>query len=204
MKINYEKFHGNDLEDKFIYENFDLPEHGVFVDVGAGPDGIQGSNTYFFERNGWTGLTIDGDPRAYPLLTKNRNTAIKAVISSSKDEVNYHMNELTSDLSGIRMYKDNLAYSVKVTPRTLEEILDEHKIEKIDLLSVDTEGTETDVLKSFDIDKYKPTIVIIEYITQGLIDKNAGDYLLSKGYELFSSVGANLIFKRQNNDIDNN
>ena len=44
------KSYANDNEDILLNETGVLPEKGVFVDVGAGPDGIRGSNTYFFEQ----------------------------------------------------------------------------------------------------------------------------------------------------------
>ena len=37
MELKYVYYHATDGEDKFIYENFFLPDMGVFVDVGAGP-----------------------------------------------------------------------------------------------------------------------------------------------------------------------
>ena len=59
MKI-YNNFHSNYLEDQWIANNLQLPEKGVFVDVGA-CDAINRSNTYHFEMNGWTGLCIEPD-----------------------------------------------------------------------------------------------------------------------------------------------
>ncbi len=46
--------------------------------------------------------------------------------------------------------------------RTLTSILDQHLIQRIDLLSLDVEGFELDVLKGIDFDKYKPCFMLIE------------------------------------------
>src|SRR3990167_8861423 len=92
-ELKHPYYHGFDGEDKFVFENFSLPQIGVFVDVGAGPDGIEGSNTYFLEQNGWTGLAIDGDPRNFPDLKKNRKNVICAVVSNKEEKTNYWMAE---------------------------------------------------------------------------------------------------------------
>ena len=69
-EIKYNRFHSQFGEDRYIYKNIDLPEKGIFVDVGAGHP-IYLSNTYFFEKNGWTGVCIDADPNQYEYLKKN-------------------------------------------------------------------------------------------------------------------------------------
>ena len=51
------KYYSDDLEDRFVHRFFDLPEKGVFIDVGAA-DGVRGNNTYFFEKLGWEGVCI--------------------------------------------------------------------------------------------------------------------------------------------------
>lgn len=200
MKVTYGQYHGNDLEDKFIVENFDLKDKGVFVDIGAGPNGVQGNNTYFFEKNGWDGLVIDGDPRVYSEMLKTRTRPIEAVISNDETVRSYFMNEKTPDLSGLVNYPDNSSRSIKVIPIKLEKILEQNNIDKIDLLSVDTEGTETDVLDSMDFDKHRPEIIIAEFLTQGNVHTEIQPYLKEKGYRYVARVGPNLIF---DNDINN-
>lgn len=188
------KFHGNDLEDRYVYERFDLPERGVFVDVGAGPDGIQGSNTYFFEQLGWTGVAIDGDPRNAKKLRKNRKCAYSNAISSKQGSFTYHMGT-SPDLSGLKETPDNSHMMTTVATVTLESILEKEGIGKIDLMSIDTEGTEIDVFESFDFKKHAPTILIVEYLTQGMTNLDIVPYFTEKGYEYVETVGANYIFK---------
>lgn len=193
MKTKYRQFHGNDLEDKFIYENFDLPNNGVFVDVGAGPDGIQGSNTYFFEKNGWTGICIDADPRTGEALQKNRKKAYTAAISDSTKEVEFYMSKQSSDISGLE--KPNSDFDmVRVKTTRLEDFLKD--IDEIDILSIDTEGTEIDAFNSFDYKKHNPKILIIENMTQGRYKPEIQSYFVGLGYNFIGQVGANAIFSR--------
>lgn len=58
-------------EDKWIVENLELPDKGVFVEVGAA-EGLQGSNTLYFQNRGWTGLLVEPDPRSAIKLEMNR------------------------------------------------------------------------------------------------------------------------------------
>jgi hypothetical protein len=105
MNAKYITFHGNDKEDQFLYENFNLmPDNGVMVDVGAGPDGIQGSNSYFFEKNGWKVICIDADPRNVEQIQKNRKIGIGALVTNKKGTLKFHMSRKTPNISGIIKY----------------------------------------------------------------------------------------------------
>lgn len=188
-------FHGNDLEDKFIVENFRLPKKGVFVDVGAGPDGIQGSNSYYFERLGWKTIAIDADPRNAEALKKNRKHSVSAVISSSDTPTLFYLSDISPDVSG-KNKPDGISQTIVVTPRTLESVLKEFKIKEIDILSIDTEGTEIDVWESFNAGLHKPKILIVEYITQGKVSSNYEWYFTNHYYRKITEIGANLIFER--------
>ena len=53
-------------------------------------------------------------------------------------------------------------------------------IDNIDFLSIDTEGTEIDVMKGFDIQKWMPKIVVLE---NNYDDNHYLDYMESVGYQ---------------------
>jgi FkbM family methyltransferase len=188
-------FHGNDKEDQFLYENFNLmPDNGVMVDVGAGPDGIQGSNSYFFEKNGWKVICVDADPRNVVKLQENRKIGIGALVTNKKGSMKFYMNLKTADISGIIKTTDNADSSVKLKGTTLEKILVDHNISNIDILSIDTEGSEIDVFESMDFDKHKPKLLVIEVVTQGKFNPDVQPYLENRGYHMVAEVGANQIF----------
>lgn len=189
MKAKYLKFHGNDLEDKAIYESFTLPDDGVFVDIGAGPDGIQGSNSYFFEQNGWKCVVVDADPRNKEALLKNRKHAYSLAIGSQIGKGKLDMKE-SPDIS---VLSDAGTQEVEVV--TLESILEKEGIEKIDIISIDTEGTELEVWGTFDWQKHRPAIVIVEAVSSGVISEKTPEYFASIGYEWVATIGPNLIYK---------
>lgn len=188
-------YYGNDQEDKLLQESGILPESGVFVDVGAGPDGIKGSNTYFFEQKGWTGICIDGNPENAEALKKNRKCVYSAVISNKPGQQTYFFTPNDPDSSGLLKTDRNDKQSVEVETVTLESILEKEKISEIDLLSIDTEGTELDVFKSIDWEKHKPKIVLMEAVTQGKISVDMIPELEKLGYSYSMTIGPNLVFQ---------
>lgn len=180
------KYYSQFGEDKFLVENFDLPEKGVFVDVGAA--GIEGSNSYYFELMGWDCLCIEPDERHD---TSMRKLVDRSVVGSSERVVNFVQHRLPN-LSG-------LYHQEKGTDKqmyTLDTILAKHGITHIDILSIDVEGNEIDVLKGFSIDIYKPSYIIIEYVNQ--FTKNRGEQIidiLNPQYKCVQATQSNFIFK---------
>jgi len=153
--------------------------HGVFVDVGA-HDGMEFNNTYFFESaRGWTGLCIEPNPDVYEALASNRTCATEQVaVGASEGKVKFTAIKGPADmLSGIsknynRRHKSLINAGIKaangshrvleVPLRPLQALLDTHGITRIDFLSIDTEGSELDVLKGIDFKKTRVSCIAIE------------------------------------------
>jgi FkbM family methyltransferase len=179
-------------EDRWIVENVSLPTKGVFVEVGA-YDGVTGSNTLHFEQQGWTGLIVEPDPRQRQKLARNRRCRIETCAIGSNPDAVFHLTR-APELSGFLRKGGDVRLPVK----SFEEVLKIHGIGQIDLLSVDTEGTEIEVWRSFDADLYRPQVVILEYQTLGLPlqDNNLLDEMNRGPYRLLHRTQANLIFHR--------
>ncbi len=197
----YTKFHSQFGEDRWIFEYINLPKKGVFIDIGAGHP-ISLSNTYFFERNGWKGICIDADPTQYSLLKKVRENVEWAAISSEEGEIEFSPAYLPAHSStlGKSEYKELLKIPFKAPIRVpsfrLETILTKYNIELIDLLDIDVEGTELEIWKTFDYEKHKPKVVIIEYYTFGLSDSSTKikDFFSKLPYQLVHTTCTNFIF----------
>lgn len=184
-------------EDRFMDEHWaelGLPERGTFVEVGAA-DGIRHSNTYWLAKaRGWKGLLIEPDPRSARYLAAHRpESLVEAVaVGSTQGEVSFGlMNEPT--LSGIRRQDCPRA---TVPLFTLARLLEENHIGQVDVLSIDTEGTELEVWASLDLSRWTPRLVIIEWHTVGLPDHRQEiiDRLTADGYRLRAELGGNLLF----------
>jgi FkbM family methyltransferase len=72
---------------------------------------------------------------------------------------------------------------VKCVP--LQDVLDKHRVKKIDLIHIDAEGFDYGVLAQIDFSKYKPSIVLYEHYHLSADEKGkAGSLLESNGYTL--------------------
>ena len=80
----------------------------------------------------------------------------------------------------------NEKYELEVKVETLSNIIKNEvkqtrfeNIRKIDFISIDTEGTELDVLKGLDFSRYNVTLLVVE---NNYNDKEIEDFMMSKGY----------------------
>lgn len=151
--------------------------NGVFIEIGAN-DGKTGSFTYNLAEIGWYGINFEPVPRIYNLCCENHKhhknvKNINIAIGASRSEVNIlDAGTLSSiDKDTIQVYSttpqfarhinnNNKYHTIKV--ETLNYMLEENQVSNIDLLVLDVEGYEENVLKGFSIEKYCPSIFIIE------------------------------------------
>lgn len=176
---------------------------GVFIELGAA-DGKDKSNTLAFERKlGWTGLLIEPVPSLYEVLRKNRPNVSCSEDCVAGDSGYYYLAEdgYSSGMSDrhIREAQDSV---VKRRCRMLGDLIDEHlgpKGAHIDYLSLDTEGTELDILRSFNFQKHVVDVISIEVDDVLAQDKyeHLSKLLLRRGYRFLERVVVDEIWIRQ-------
>ncbi len=84
---------------------------------------------------------------------------------------------------------------IKVKTQTLNDILEENNSpEIIDYLSLDTEGTELEILKSVDLNKYKFKIISVEHNHMLKRRNEIFKLLTSYNYKLYKSINADDFF----------
>ena len=190
--LSPDRFFSQFGEDRWIINNLKIPKMGTFIDIGTA-DGITFSNTYYFEKLGWHGICFEPDPDNFNKAKKCRNNVIKAAISNKNSILDFYMSSISSDWSSLKPTK---YYSkvIKIKTYTLSEILEKKHISSIDILSIDTEGTEIDVWKSLDLSKIRPKIVIVEFVNQGKKNFNITSIFTKSDYKLVHTTYANHIF----------
>jgi FkbM family methyltransferase len=189
-------FHSQWGEDRWLAAHYDVPASGVFVDVGAG-DGFRGSNTLYFENLGWQGLCIDADPRNHDPL-RNRRCAVETCAVASDPGVRpFGMYGHRPSRSGLTRHGSDY-HEILVECRRLGALLTQWRIDQIDLLSIDVEGTETEVWQSFDHVRHRPTVVIIEFDDEHSERRSnvIHDQLGRDVYRLVHTTPANMILLR--------
>jgi hypothetical protein len=170
---------------------------GIFIDVGFN-DGIVISNTKLLEEKGWKGLGIDPFPKN---IESRTNTIIElACVYKEPTKVNF---TCASDLGGIADHIDAhkghpwmlTAHTIPMQANTLEYFLVKHQMPfKIEYLSIDTEGSEYEILSSFPFDKYTFGCITCEHNHETDKRNNILKLLDQKGYIFQQELGVDDCF----------
>jgi FkbM family methyltransferase len=164
-------------QDLYVASQFNLFNskfEGYFVEIG-GANGIDLSNTYLLEKEfGWKGIIVEPAKIWQEMLLKNRpNIIIDKHIVWNKSNLNLDFFETqTAELSTIGKYSSGdenrllreLHRKYKLPTITLTDLLDKHHAPKhIEYLSIDTEGSEFDILNAVDFKKYTFDMITVEH-----------------------------------------
>lgn len=203
-KIKYnKKSYSQGGEDLILAKLLNYKPNGFYIDVGAN-DPVILNNTYLFYKMGWNGLNFEPIPELAEKFKKKRKRDIvinKAISNFTGDAdfsagiKEYHVN---SSLLNLELPKQKM---IKVSVDKLENVLDELTIKEIDFISIDTEGTEVDVLEGLNLNKYRPKFILAEYNTASKANGKLIPYLVTKGYQPVYINTWNIIFS-ENFSVD--
>jgi len=205
------KSYSQEGEDMVLRRLFEKQKTGFYVDVGAHHP-KRFSNTYFFYKLGWSGINVDAMPGSMTAFNRirPRDINIEKPVSNKKQLLTYYafnepaLNGFSKELSEERDGKGS--YFVKFTKdietSTLEEILDNNlpKVQSIDFLSIDVEGLDFNVLKSTNLEKYHPKVILVEILNSSLADIQVSKiykFLTDAGYEFYAKAVNTVIFKHK-------
>lgn len=181
---------------------------GTFVDIGA-HDGISLSNTFFLEKHcGWTGLCVEANPKAYKTLVSTRSCKTEncAIGAAEGKEEFWQIDGYSEMLSGLRSSYDSRHRrrimneirqqggqidKVQLEVRPLQDLLDRHEIRDIDFLTIDTEGSELDILRSVDFGKTRIRMMTVENPYQRT---SIHRFLHSKGFLRLLRLGSDDVY----------
>ena len=198
---------------------FGYPSTGYFVEVGA-YDGDFVSNTSCLADHGWGGLYIEPIVPHYQKCMRrhkdNDVTVANVAIGLQEGETKiYYGDTLTTlDREQMERYQEidwaqHISFSETVCDQMrLDTLMEKIEVPKeFDVLVVDVEGKEAEVFKTFELDEWKPKMLIVELEDghhsfqkyEGLIKEIKGlrEYIKSKGYvEVFRDY-INTVFVRE-------
>ena len=172
-KINNVKksysFGGMDLLINYLYKN---KFNGIYIDVGCNHP-IVGNNTFLLYQKGWSGINIDLNSHIIEMFNyfRPKDYNVNSAISNSKGEADlffYHERSAINTISKeIHNSRKNTAEEIKkIQSTTLDSVIKDSPYfdKKINFLSIDVEGNELNVLKGFNLKKYYPEVIVIEYL----------------------------------------
>jgi FkbM family methyltransferase len=167
---------------------------GYFVEFGA-VDGVVHSNSLALEKVWqWSGLLAEPNPVFEVDLRTTRSAAIdmRCVWSSSGDSIDFLVTE-DAELATVVGYEGSDLHacarksgSARTTVETvsLVDLLRQHQCPaRIDYMSIDTEGTELEILSAFDFDAFDVRLFSIEHNNRP-DRKRLIDLMGSRGYDL--------------------
>lgn len=213
LKKNY-TVTGVDLLLDSFFKNINVKK-GIYIDVGCNHPFFN-NYTYLLNKNGWSGINIDLDFHFIDLFNYFRpNDFNKQIVCSDtegeKELFFYHnksaLNTLSKEVYAFRNAKIEQVKKIKTT--TLNHILEssKYKDNKINFLSIDVEGYEMNVLKGFDLEKYSPDIVVIEYVDLSMkkeefynnnitkvLDSEISTYMQSQNYSFVNWLNQDLVY----------
>lgn len=161
---------GEDIAIRHILENDFKLFKGVYLDVGCNHP-IVFSNTFSLYLNNWTGVVVDLNKDLIDLHRKERKKDVQINEAISDKNENVKVFEFDSHLINsidpafYEKFKETnelVSEPKTVTTVTLNQILEQNNITSIDLLCIDVEGHDLQVLKSIDLKKYRPKLIVIE------------------------------------------
>jgi FkbM family methyltransferase len=159
---------------------------GFFVEIGAN-DPREGSQTWHLEQAGWTGVLIEPQPELADKLRSMRTAKVFAVACSSPDNAGrtlpLHVAGPLSALNRERMAPGATPKTVIAVPiRTLDSVLEEARAPaRFAFLSIDVEGHEIEVLRGFDIGRWRPRLILLE---DHVADLSRHRFLKAAGYRI--------------------
>lgn len=160
-------------QDLFVLSELDFKRSGYFVEFGA-CEGVTISNTLLLEREfGWEGILAEPCRAWHSELKSSRRAHIstKCVWSRSGEELTFTQapSPVISTMEAFRdsdglgdRRKRGRSYRVETISLT-DLLLQFGAPREIDYLSIDTEGSELEILKAFDFSRYRIEIITVEH-----------------------------------------
>ncbi len=201
-------------QDQFVLEILSGRHGGFFLDSGAS-DGLKFSNTLLMEQSyRWQGICVEPNTFFFDRLRQNRAChCINVCLYDREEVVNFledalvlggivkefaptHLDYVRSSFDLKLDERGNPLTVVKET-RTIRSILREYDAPSlIDYWSLDTEGSELTLLKSFPFDEYAFRVLTVEHnwLPQRQEIRN---FLTAAGYRFVRALGCDDCYVRE-------
>lgn len=202
------RIYSQEGEDILIERYLGKKSKGFYIDIGAHHP-FRFSNTYYFYRQGWSGINIEPNPELFGLLSKHRPHDINLNIglSDKPQDLTYYSfeeaayntfsHEIAMQLianKNILIRKEQIATTT--LPLALKNLI---LPTNIDFLSIDTEGMDLDILMTNDWDSLRPQLILAELKVDSLrlaLESKMNQYLEQSNYRLVSKLYNTILFKR--------
>ena len=181
--------------DLILNDIFKNKKKGFYIDIGCHHPLIN-NHTYLFYKKGWNGINIDLDFNSIDMFNFFRPKDLNRQVALSNDIVNtefyfYHNRAAKNTIS--KQFGLDATEIKKIKTNTLDNLIYELKLQnqKIDFVNIDVEGNELNVLKGFDLKKFKPKVILLEYIRNDMTEFYQKDIDIIVNTELYKYMFKN-------------
>ena len=182
------------FQDLFVLNELNFKKKGFFIEIGAA-NGIDLSNTYLLENKfDWDGIVVEPAKIWRDEIIKNRACTISydCIYSESGLKVEFlettkpefstvNIDSKSKDIHEGYRQKNNKKYELQTI--SFKDFSTKYEVpNKIDFLSIDTEGTELEILKSINFEDFDIKIITVEH---NFTKKRESifNYLIGFGYQ---------------------
>jgi FkbM family methyltransferase len=179
-------------QDLFVLSQLNFKRDGYFVEFGA-TNGVDLSNTYLLERQyGWNGIVAEPARCWHASLLSSRMCHVDTACVWSQSGLMLPFNETAQPmLSTLARFSSDDRHAAArqkgthyhVPTISLLDLLRKHDApRRMDYLSIDTEGSEYDILSHFAFHQYRFNVITCEHNHTPMRQK-LYELLTAKGYE---------------------
>ena len=203
-------YSGVAAQDLTINNFFKNKHEGVYIDVGCYHP-YKGNNTRKLYDKGWSGINIDLDFHTIDLFNfiRKRDENINIAISNIEGEQELYFFHNRSAFNSLDKMRKNSAKEIrKIQTKTLNSVIESSKFKnkKINLISIDVEGHELEVIKSINLAKYTPDMIMVEYMesisdwdfhkqnVNHILESDIYKYLINNDYYFVNWMHCDLVF----------
>ena len=192
LKKSKKRYHYADNgEDIIIQGLFSHKKDGFYIDVGCYHP-IRASLTHLLYKKGWRGVNIDISKDTINLfnIARPNDKNINIGIADKEGEDFYYQSSHINQANSFKFY-DNVK-KVKVQITTLDNIIKNLGIEKIDFLNIDVEYRDFKALQGLNLNNVRPSLIAIEdndaYDIADVTNSDIYKYMTNKEYFLYSKL----------------
>jgi FkbM family methyltransferase len=158
-------------EDLHLWRCFGAQESGFYLDVGAGHP-VYDNVSFLFYLAGWRGISVEPNPALAALerAVRPRDLLYEGLAGAAPGEATLYLQRefhglSTTVLEHARTAEQELGQSAEPLTRavtTLAALCAVHAPSSFEFMKIDVEGAETEVLRGFDFDRFRPKVIVIE------------------------------------------
>ena len=192
LKKSKKRYHYADNgEDIIIQGLFNHKKNGFYIDVGCYHP-VRASLTHLLYKKGWKGVNIDISKDTINLfnIARPNDKNINIGIADKEGEDFYYQSSHINQANSFKFY-DNVK-KIKVQITTLDNIIKNLGIEKIDFLNIDVEYRDFKALQGLNLNNVRPSLIAIEdndaYDIADVTNSDIYKYMTNKEYFLYSKL----------------